>query len=572
VQFHGNDRKAGIYNGGLATIERIEKTFVKARTDTGRVVMWDTATFKEYALGYAGTVYRGQGRTQTDVYALYDNAFAWNARTAYVGLTRHKNRVELYVSRDLARDEIALGKQMARRFRDEASLAWATRDEALARAKERGDKGRTEKGGRAGGAKTAPTGQPPRDEKERKEPERKDATARAQPPVKEPEDRGRADTGKAASPDRAKEAGDKGRTDPDAAAQPARFPREEADALRRMDMTAYAREVHGYNVQPDPSGQPNRFVLRRANENGRIETLEVRRAADGHWTFRDPASPYRRGDIFDLAVKEGAPNLEAARQKVVGYFKGRSAAKAKESEKTRVEPAELKAPAKEVKAPKAEREVAPPVKETVRPEVAADHQRPPAVKPVEQEKTPGEAKGARAKYDMLRTWEVKPLGKEVEPPKAEREVPPPAKEPARPDVAADRQHQPVAQPTEPEKTPGEVKGLRAKYDMLRAWETTPPSKEVEKPKTEREVPPPAKEVQPPKETAKEQGKAVDVPSQTEGKRSLTFVKDKEQSTAQAKDKADDKGDEKSRDGGKTLSFVKDKGKGKGRDDDDGRGR
>ena len=107
------------------------------RSDTDRILAFDTGSFREFALGYAGTVYRGQGKTQTEVYALYDNAFAWNARTAYVGLTRHKSRVELYVSRDLAPDEISLGNRMAQRFRDDASLAWATRDEAQARTKEK---------------------------------------------------------------------------------------------------------------------------------------------------------------------------------------------------------------------------------------------------------------------------------------------------------------------------------------------------------------------------------------------------------------------------------------------------
>ena len=299
IQFHGNDRRAGIYNGSLATIERIQHTRVQARTDTGRVVAFDTATFKEFGLGYAGTVYRGQGRTQTDVYALYDNVFAWNARTAYVGLTRHKNRVELYVSRDLAGDEIGLGKQMSRRFRDESSLAWATREEALARTKEGEGKGRTES---------------------------------------------------------------------DSAAPPSgRFPREEVEALRRIDLTAYAREVHGYNVQPDPSGEPKRFVLQRANAGGRIETLETRRAADGHWTFRDPANPFRRGDIFDLALKEGTPDLETARKDVAAYHQGHLTAKFKEPERTHVEP--------------------------------------------------GEAKGLRQRYDQLRAEEAKSLGKTADTPR-----------------------------------------------------------------------------------------------------------------------------------------------------------
>jgi len=257
---HGNDRKGGIYNGSLATIEQVRGTTVTARTDTNRVVMFDTATFKEYALGYAGTVYRGQGRTQTDVYALYDNVFAWNARTAYVGMTRHKSTVELYVSRDLAPNELILGEQMSRRFRDDASLAWATRDEVQERQRDGKDKG--DRGGDAG-----------------------------TPPAS------------------------------------GGFPREEVEALRRLDMTEYARDVHGYSVESNLFGAPNRYMLSRSDGTGGTEELEVRQASDGHWTFRDPKDRFKRGDIFDLARREGASDLETARHDVAAYWEARAQGK-----------------------------------------------------------------------------------------------------------------------------------------------------------------------------------------------------------------------------------------------------
>ena len=261
IQFHGNDRKAGIYNGSLATIEKIERGWVKAQTDTGRTVAFNTQTFKEFGLGYAGTVYRGQGKTQPEVYALYDNVFAWNARTAYVGLTRHQNRVELYVSRDLAPNEIALGEQMAHRFREEASLAYATRDEIRERSKVREDDGRTKAKG---------------DDVERK-------TEKPEP-----------------------------------------FPREQVDALRRLNMTEYARDVHGYSIEGNIFGAANRYRLARPDGKGGTEELEVRQASDGHWTFRDPADRNKRGDIFDLARREGAPNLEVARHDVATYWDARA--------------------------------------------------------------------------------------------------------------------------------------------------------------------------------------------------------------------------------------------------------
>jgi hypothetical protein len=45
---------------------------------------------------------------------LYDHPFVWNAATTYVGLTRHREHVQLYVPRDLAADEATLVRQMSR--------------------------------------------------------------------------------------------------------------------------------------------------------------------------------------------------------------------------------------------------------------------------------------------------------------------------------------------------------------------------------------------------------------------------------------------------------------------------
>lgn len=142
IQFHGTDRQAGINNGALGTIEKIKEHEITVKTDAGKSVSFDPQNFKDFGLGYAGTVYRGQGKTQTEVYALYDNVFAWNARTAYVGLTRHTDRVELYVSRDLAPDEPALAQRMSRRMHDEPSLSWATEDEIQKTGKEKSGKER----------------------------------------------------------------------------------------------------------------------------------------------------------------------------------------------------------------------------------------------------------------------------------------------------------------------------------------------------------------------------------------------------------------------------------------------
>ena len=77
-------------------------------------------------------MYRGQGKTQTRVYALYDHAFAWSASTAYVALTRHREALRLFVSRDLAADEAVLVRQMSRSQDGAVAADFATEAEIAA--------------------------------------------------------------------------------------------------------------------------------------------------------------------------------------------------------------------------------------------------------------------------------------------------------------------------------------------------------------------------------------------------------------------------------------------------------
>jgi hypothetical protein len=236
----------------------------------------DTEAFNQFGLGYAGTVYRGQGKTQTEVQALYDNAFSWNTRTAYVGMTRHKETVQLYVPTSLAADELALARQMGRTMRDEASMAYATAAEVIPLA-----------------ARQAP---------------------HPQPSATQPSDM---------RPSPKAEGGQQDRPSPSAPpADPAssgRLPQAEIAALRKVDMTAYARDVHGYAVRPDPQRE-HHYELTRATPEGGFERLEVKYVPGGHWTYRNPAQPRDRGDILDLAKREGAPSLAAARLEIAAYL------------------------------------------------------------------------------------------------------------------------------------------------------------------------------------------------------------------------------------------------------------
>jgi hypothetical protein len=68
--------------------------------------------FDRFRHGYAGTIYKGQGRTLDQTY-LYHSEH-WRSATSYVALTRHRENVTLFVATETARDLGQLARQMAR--------------------------------------------------------------------------------------------------------------------------------------------------------------------------------------------------------------------------------------------------------------------------------------------------------------------------------------------------------------------------------------------------------------------------------------------------------------------------
>lgn len=127
LQFYANRKADGIINGLMGTVVAAEPNEIRIRTDAGMEVSIDPEDYKNFGHGYAGTVYRGQGKTVSQAYCFYDNRFAWSAKSAYVAMTRHKKQVDLFVPRELAPDLEHLVRQISREGRDGASLNWATK-------------------------------------------------------------------------------------------------------------------------------------------------------------------------------------------------------------------------------------------------------------------------------------------------------------------------------------------------------------------------------------------------------------------------------------------------------------
>lgn len=138
VQFHRTDRAIGVAASEFGTVRRVTASWLEVVKDDGAVIGFDPRAFDQWGLGYSGTGYKGQGKTQPRVAAVYDNPHAWDARAAYVIGTRHRDDYRLFVSRDLAPDLAALAEQILRRRDDRgSSLRFATAEDYQARQEQR---------------------------------------------------------------------------------------------------------------------------------------------------------------------------------------------------------------------------------------------------------------------------------------------------------------------------------------------------------------------------------------------------------------------------------------------------
>jgi len=114
IQFTGTEKRLSIYNGNGGIIQSIDGDRITVRLDghDGALLAFDAETFEDFRHGYAGTIYKGQGRTLDQTY-LYHSEH-WRSAASYVALSRHREKTELFVAREVASDLKQLARQMAR--------------------------------------------------------------------------------------------------------------------------------------------------------------------------------------------------------------------------------------------------------------------------------------------------------------------------------------------------------------------------------------------------------------------------------------------------------------------------
>ena len=114
VVFRRNDKALGVKNGTVGTLTEILGTRLTVATDgrPQRIVALDIADYPHIAHGYAVTIHKSQGATVDRVYVLA--AANMDRHSAYVALSRHRDRVSLHWCRDDFPKEIALVRRLSR--------------------------------------------------------------------------------------------------------------------------------------------------------------------------------------------------------------------------------------------------------------------------------------------------------------------------------------------------------------------------------------------------------------------------------------------------------------------------
>src|SRR5271168_4073423 len=153
IQFTGNGRtqaekRAGLTNGRVGTIAGIEilddgkpRVTVTLDSRTGEKPQQVSFTvgedarageFEKFKHGYAGTIYRGQGRTLDEVYV--GHSAQWRKSASYVALTRHREAVHIFAARETVQDLDEMAKGMSRADNKRAASSYFINEESAARA------------------------------------------------------------------------------------------------------------------------------------------------------------------------------------------------------------------------------------------------------------------------------------------------------------------------------------------------------------------------------------------------------------------------------------------------------
>ena len=132
IMFLRNERGMGVKNGTLATIERVSSEGMAVRLDDGRWVAFDTKDYAHVDHGYAATFHKSQGVTVDRAHILATPGM--DRHSAYVGMSRHRDDVQLHYGRDDFTDQRQLVRALSRERGKDMAGDYARPEQDQARA------------------------------------------------------------------------------------------------------------------------------------------------------------------------------------------------------------------------------------------------------------------------------------------------------------------------------------------------------------------------------------------------------------------------------------------------------
>ncbi|RYY24579.1 MAG: Ti-type conjugative transfer relaxase TraA [Sphingomonadales bacterium] len=120
VMFLKNERSLGVKNGTLGTVESASAVRMAVQLDDGRSVALDIKDYAQIDHGYAATIHKAQGMTVDRTLVLATPGM--DSHSAYVALSRHRDRVDLHYGQDDFADQGRFIRMLSRdRAKDMAS-------------------------------------------------------------------------------------------------------------------------------------------------------------------------------------------------------------------------------------------------------------------------------------------------------------------------------------------------------------------------------------------------------------------------------------------------------------------
>jgi Ti-type conjugative transfer relaxase TraA len=127
VMFLKNDRELGVKNGSLGTVAEVSKDSMRVLLDGAerREVNFALKDYAALDYGYAATVHKAQGATVDQTFMLATPGM--DRHLAYVGMTRHRDGVEVYAGRDDFKGFEELKEKLSRARPKDSTLDYAQR-------------------------------------------------------------------------------------------------------------------------------------------------------------------------------------------------------------------------------------------------------------------------------------------------------------------------------------------------------------------------------------------------------------------------------------------------------------